>query len=299
MNGFFYAFRFCPCHGESLFTQMRPEPIKKRKDYMLLAGYGEKVVTYGFLVQSYPNGLNRARVGLTVTKKLGGAVKRNRIRRRLREAARLESHRLNPGYDYVLIARSAAFERSMIELRKDFKYAVSVLQRRFDDLLKSNQSIRWMTSHELRRQVRKDKRFKRFQLFLKALRQTHVGSGEETETTALLTTNFDLSQAFNRFKQPGKKERAAPLCQKKTAEIEKQHLVDAPDLKHRNKTVLPDMKASGSIEKKLSCPGESLQLEAALEAMTFQEKEEMSQGKEAPFKEAGVPSEKTKPSRSS
>lgn len=46
------------------------------------------------------------RVGLTVGKKLGGAVVRNRVRRRLREAYRLNEHRFLPGYDIVIVARS-------------------------------------------------------------------------------------------------------------------------------------------------------------------------------------------------
>ena len=53
------------------------------------------------------------RVGFTVTKKTGNAVERNRIRRRLREAAKKTMHvggaaRFQPGFDYVLIARREA-----------------------------------------------------------------------------------------------------------------------------------------------------------------------------------------------
>lgn len=46
------------------------------------------------------------RVGLTVGKKLGHAVIRNRIRRRLREIYRLNEHRFSPGWDIVVVARS-------------------------------------------------------------------------------------------------------------------------------------------------------------------------------------------------
>ena len=46
------------------------------------------------------------RVGITVSKKLGGAVVRNRIRRRLREAYRLQETRFCPGWDIVVVARS-------------------------------------------------------------------------------------------------------------------------------------------------------------------------------------------------
>ena len=46
------------------------------------------------------------RVGVTVSKKLGGAVIRNRVRRRLREVYRLNEARFSPGWDIVIVARS-------------------------------------------------------------------------------------------------------------------------------------------------------------------------------------------------
>lgn len=46
------------------------------------------------------------RVGVTVSKKLGGAVVRNRVRRRLREVYRLNEMRFAPGWDIVVVARS-------------------------------------------------------------------------------------------------------------------------------------------------------------------------------------------------
>ena len=46
------------------------------------------------------------RVGLTVSKKLGGAVVRNRVRRHLREVYRLNEDRFQPGWDVVVVARS-------------------------------------------------------------------------------------------------------------------------------------------------------------------------------------------------
>ena len=46
------------------------------------------------------------RVGVTVSKKLGGAVVRNRVRRRLREVYRLHEQQFSPGWDIVVVARS-------------------------------------------------------------------------------------------------------------------------------------------------------------------------------------------------
>ena len=56
------------------------------------------------------------RVGITVSKKLGKAVVRNRVRRRLREAYRLNEEQFLPGYDIVIVARSRAVDVSFQKL---------------------------------------------------------------------------------------------------------------------------------------------------------------------------------------
>ena len=66
------------------------------------------------------NGLGCVRLGLTVSTKLGHAVVRNRMRRRLREIVRLNDGRLQNGYDIVLVARSAAVEADFKALTRAF-----------------------------------------------------------------------------------------------------------------------------------------------------------------------------------
>jgi ribonuclease P protein component len=60
-----------------------------------------------------------------VTKKLGGAVERNRIRRRLKEALRTGALDLaQPGFDYVVVARSAVLARPFPAIVEDFRAAL-------------------------------------------------------------------------------------------------------------------------------------------------------------------------------
>lgn len=100
--------------------------IKKRRDFLAMHG-APKAHSASFLMLARANPENGpgVRLGLTVTKKLGGAVVRNRIRRRLRAAARevFPSHAA-AGTDYVLVARKAAYARNYPLLLDDMKRAL-------------------------------------------------------------------------------------------------------------------------------------------------------------------------------
>ncbi len=70
------------------------------------------------------------RFGLTVTKKIGKAVIRNRARRRLRAVAQSRLSSLGrPGWDYVLIARDRAVDRPFAALQSDLESALEMLHK--------------------------------------------------------------------------------------------------------------------------------------------------------------------------
>ena len=107
------------------------ESLKQRASFKAVAA-GRRVSRPGFVLQaltvageSGEKSRNRApRFGFTVTRKIGNAVVRNRIRRRLREAVRLAEASAEPSTDYVLVGRRAAltlqFERLVTDLMSGF-----------------------------------------------------------------------------------------------------------------------------------------------------------------------------------
>ena len=75
----------------------------------------------GFLVlYARKNRTGTNRVGITVSKKLGKAHIRNRIRRRLREVYRLNEEKFQPGWDIVIVARSKALDAPFDQLAKSY-----------------------------------------------------------------------------------------------------------------------------------------------------------------------------------
>ena len=105
--------------------------LRKRADF-LAANAGRRASSPGFvlLVRDRADGDETMRIGFTVTKKIGGAVVRNRMKRRLRAIAR----ELLPaggfaGADHVLIGRSGGIERDFALLRQELTRALDKLRR--------------------------------------------------------------------------------------------------------------------------------------------------------------------------
>ncbi len=99
--------------------------IRHRKDF-LAAARAVTIRARGVVMQARNRGDdNPARIGFTVTKKIGNAVIRNRYRRRLKEAVRLElAEIVRSGCDYVFIGRATTGERSFKALQSDLRFAV-------------------------------------------------------------------------------------------------------------------------------------------------------------------------------
>lgn len=103
--------------------------IKKRPDF-LAANRGKRYATPGFvlLVHDRRDADPAKRLGITITKKVGNAVVRNRMRRRFRELAReLLPEFGKAGADHILIGRDGGIEREFSLLRAEMRKALGKL----------------------------------------------------------------------------------------------------------------------------------------------------------------------------
>lgn len=80
--------------------------IRKRREYLRVQKGGRRIFVGAFAVYARESGLRRPRLGITISRKVGKAVERNRIKRWLREAFRKNQWKLRAGLDLVFVARA-------------------------------------------------------------------------------------------------------------------------------------------------------------------------------------------------
>ena len=97
--------------------------LTTRSEFLTLSRGGKKIHTPHFLILSKANDKGENRLGVTVSAKVGQAVVRNRIKRRLREFFRRHRRRWSGYRDYVIVAKQGAGEISSSQALKELRDA--------------------------------------------------------------------------------------------------------------------------------------------------------------------------------
>ncbi len=102
--------------------------LKNNYEFRRLYNKGRSAALPTLVVYARKTKRAQNRVGYTVSVKLGHAVVRNRVRRRLREIYRLHEGELKSGYDIVVVARSRSVQASYQQLERDYLQGLKKLE---------------------------------------------------------------------------------------------------------------------------------------------------------------------------
>jgi len=115
------------------FSFGKERRIRRRTDFLRVQAVGQRASTAHFVLlvaAREPDPAGCSRVGFVVTKKVGNAVQRNRIKRVCRECFRMWPELVPDGIDLVVIARAGADELGLAEVRSEWERARPALLKR-------------------------------------------------------------------------------------------------------------------------------------------------------------------------
>jgi ribonuclease P protein component len=104
--------QICSCRMERKYR------IRLNSDFQRVRKEGRSWVHRLVVLCALPNGLHYSRFGFAASKRIGKAVTRNRIRRRMREAVRLRRSTITEGWDLVFIARSPIIRATYVDIER-------------------------------------------------------------------------------------------------------------------------------------------------------------------------------------
>ncbi len=101
---------------------MKNHKIRKNTEFRAIYRRGKSFSNHLLVLYVHKNRKNLNRIGISVSKKVGKSVTRNRVKRLIKESYRLNNGGLITGYDLVFIARSASSEKNYNEISEAVKH---------------------------------------------------------------------------------------------------------------------------------------------------------------------------------
>ena len=95
--------------------------LRRNDDFQRVRHLGKSYASPIMVLAFLRNELDYSRFGFVVSKRLGKAVWRNKIKRRMREATRLQMSHIKPGFDFVLIARQRINQATYAEISQSLE----------------------------------------------------------------------------------------------------------------------------------------------------------------------------------
>ena len=107
-------------HGRTKFEFGRSSRLRRSSEFKLVRESGKSWTGTYLVLKALNRGAGLARLGVITSRRLGNAVVRNRVRRRMREIFRLNQHQIREGYWIVTIARASSAFAAYQELERDW-----------------------------------------------------------------------------------------------------------------------------------------------------------------------------------
>lgn len=120
----------------------RTDRVRRRSAFRRIQSEGRRVHTKHFVLIQRASEAGRRRLGITVTKKIGNAVARNRVKRVVREAFRLHRELFTPDVDIVFIAKRGAPTLGLSDVLQQLHKAKKSIARAGKQALKRNDRLR-------------------------------------------------------------------------------------------------------------------------------------------------------------
>ena len=92
------------------------ESLKKNRDFQIVYKKGNSYANKYLVMYVLENNLNRNRLGISVSKKVGNSVVRHRLKRLIKESYRLQESKFQKGLDIVVVCRASAKEKCYLDL---------------------------------------------------------------------------------------------------------------------------------------------------------------------------------------